>query len=135
MGVIPASQARALFTQGLVDIYREQVKTTSFLRSFFPTEEFGTKYLSVEVERGFEKVAVDVTRGTEGNRNVFSKSTEKIWEPPLYDEFFDMTQLDLYDRLFTSSGNISDTDFGALIAEASNRTYALQPLYFLYSIT
>jgi hypothetical protein len=126
MGVIPASQARALFTQGLVDIYREQVKTTNFLRSFFPTEEFGTKYLSVEVERGFEKVAVDILRGTEGNRNVFSKSTEKIWEPPLYKEFFDMTQLDVYDRLFTSSGDISEADLGALIAESAKRLMALE---------
>ncbi len=126
MGVIPAQQARALFTQGLVDVYREQVKTTSFLRSFFPTEEFGTKYLSIEVERGFEKVAVDVLRGTEGNRNVFSKSTQKIWEPPLHDEYFDLTELDLYDRLFTSSGNISDTDFAALLAEGAKRLYSLQ---------
>lgn len=125
MGVIPASQARALFTQGLVDVYREQVQTTSFLRSFFPSEEFGTKYLSIEVERGFEKVAVDVLRGTEGNRNVFGKSTEKIWTPPLYDEYFDMTELDLYDRLFTSSGNISETDFGALMAEGAKRTMAI----------
>jgi hypothetical protein len=126
MGVIPASQARALFTQGLVDIYREQVQTTAFLRSFFPTEEFGTKYLSIEVERGFEKVAVDILRGTEGQRNVFSKSTEKIWEPPLYKEFFDMTQLDVYDRLFTSSGDISDADLGALIAESAKRLTSLQ---------
>jgi hypothetical protein len=126
MGVIPAQQARALFTQGLVDIYREQVQTTAFLRSFFPTEEFGTKYLSIEVERGFEKVAVDILRGTEGQRNVFSKSTEKIWEPPLYKEFFDMTQLDVYDRLFTSTGDISDADLGALIAESAKRLSSLQ---------
>jgi len=126
MGVIPASQARALFTQGLVDIYREQVQTTAFLRSFFPTEEFGTKYLSVEVERGFEKVAVDILRGTEGQRNVFSKSTEKIWEPPLYKEFFDMTQLDVYDRLFTSTGDISDADLGSLMAESAKRLMSLQ---------
>ena len=126
MGVIPASQARALFTQSLVDVYKEMPKVTSFLRSFFPTKETGSRYLSIEVQRGFEKIAVDVLRGTEGNRNNFGKSTEKIFDPAYYREFFDMTQLDLYDRLFTSSGDISENDFGALIAQAAEKLLMLQ---------
>jgi len=37
-----------------------------------------------------------------------------------------MTQLDVYDRLFTSTGDISEADLGALIAEAAIRLGALQ---------
>jgi len=50
-----------------------------------------------------ELIASDVLRGTEGNRNKFSRSTEKVFDPPLYEELFDATEIDLYDRLFGSS--------------------------------
>jgi Phage major capsid protein E len=126
MSLIPASQARALFTQSLVDVYKEMPKVMSFLRSFFPTKEYGTKYLSIEVQRGFERIAVDVLRGTEGNRNTFSKSTQKIFEPGYYREFFDMTQLDMYDRLFTQTGSISEADLAGLVAAAAEHLFLLQ---------
>lgn len=103
MAAVPSSQARAVFTQSLIDVYREINVPTGFLRSFFPTVEEFTRYVSIEVMRGYEKVAVDVIRGTEGNRNKFSKSTEKVYDPPLYREYFDITEMDLYDRLFGST--------------------------------
>jgi len=125
MAVIPASQARAQFTQALVAVYKERPVVKSFLRSFFPEVYKGTKYVSIEVERGFEKVAVDVLRGTEGNRNEFGKSTQKIFEPPYYKEYFDMTQLDLYDVLMGQQ-MISEVQYGEMLAQVSEKLGMLQ---------
>jgi hypothetical protein len=67
---ISVTDARGLFTKMLIDVYQERIKPTAFLRSFFPSETSPTKEVAIEVERGFEKIAVDVFRGTEGNRNL-----------------------------------------------------------------
>lgn len=122
---IPVSEARSLFTKTLMDKYRERAQVTSFLRSFFPSKEYATKYVSIEVERSGEKVAVDVNRESEGNRNTFSKSTEKIFEPPYYREYFDITKLDLYDRAFGSSMTDSGL-FTQLVEDAADKLGMLQ---------
>lgn len=104
MGSIATQDARGLFTKMLIAVYKEMTRPTTFLRSFFRNVESDTKELSIEIQRGTEKFAVDVLRGTEGNRNDFSRSSEKIFVPPYYREFFDATDLDFYDRLFGSAG-------------------------------
>lgn len=111
---ISTTDAQALSTKMIIDAYAERSKPTAFLRSFFPTVVSPTKELSIEVQRGFEKIAVDVLRGSDGNRNVFDRSTEKIFIPPYYREWFDATQLQLYDRLFGAT-EISDAVFAAYI--------------------
>ena len=126
MADIPVSQARAVLTQARIAEYRERINPTSFLRSFFPTVEHGTKLLSIEVQRGTENIAVDVQRGTEGNRNTMSKSTEKIFLPPYYREFLDATDMELYDRLFTANGVISGTDMGAFIRDLNDKISMIQ---------
>lgn len=126
MAEIATQDARALFTKALIDVYQERIAPTSFLRSFFPTVVQPTKEVSIEVERGFEKVAVDVVRGTEGNRNQWTLSTEKIFIPPMYREYFDATQLDLYDRVLGSQGNAQAPLFAALLNKVSDRLGALQ---------
>lgn len=103
MTMISTTDARALYTKRLIAVYSERPRPTMFLRSLFKVVEEPTKELSIEVQRGTERIAVDVERGTEGNRNQFSRSTEKIFVPPYYSEYFDMTQLDLYDALFLRS--------------------------------
>lgn len=126
MGQIATSDVRALFTKTLVDVYQERTRPTSFLRSFFPTETSPTKEISIEVERQGEFVAVDVFRGTEGNRNTWSQSTEKIFVPPMYREYFDATQFDLYDRVLGSQGNAQAPLFAALLNKVSDRLSSLQ---------
>jgi hypothetical protein len=118
MGTISTQDARGLYTKMLVSVYSERKKPTSFLRSFFRTEETDTKEVSIEVQRGTEKIAVDVERGTIGNRNSFNRSTEKIFVPPYYREYFDVTELDLYDRLF------NDTEIDAKVLAKFIRTVA-----------
>lgn len=108
MSTITTQDARGLFTKMLVAVYKETTRPTGFLRSFFRTVENETKELSIEVQRGTEKFAVDVLRGTEGNLNDFARSSEKIFVPPYYREYFDATDLDFYDRLFGSAGGQVD---------------------------
>lgn len=125
MANIASSDARALFTKMLIDVYRERTTPTAFLRSFFTVKEEITKELSIEVQRGTEKIAVDVERGTEGNRNKFSRSTEKIFVPPYYREYFDATELSLYDRLFGST-EINDGIFTAFLEQVADKLRLLQ---------
>lgn len=111
MGSISTTQARGLYTKTIVDLYKERVVPQSFLRSFFAPKESSTKYISVEVQRGTEKIAVDVSRGTEGNRNSFGISNERIILPPYFREYFDGTEIDLYDRIFGTSGEVDVNTF------------------------
>jgi hypothetical protein len=118
---ISTADIRALYTKTLVDVYRERIAPTEFLQNLFPVVTVGTKSTSIEVERFGEKVAIDVVRGTEGNRNTFSKSTEKIFEPPFFREYFDMTEMDLYDRVIGSQGNAQVPLFVQLVNESADR--------------
>lgn len=123
---ITSSDLRGRFTKALIDVYQERIRPTGFLRSFFPTVTEPVRLLSIEVERMGEKVAVDVVRGTEGNRNTFSRSTEKLFEPPIYREYFDATELDLYDRVLGSQGNANAPLFTALLQRVADRLGLLQ---------
>ena len=71
MAQISTQDARGVFTQALIAVYKERTAPKAFLRSYFTTKEVSTLQLSIEVQRGTEKIAVDVERGTEGNRNQF----------------------------------------------------------------
>lgn len=126
MGVISTTQARGIFTSTLIDVFKEKTMPTSFLRSFFGIKESATKYVNIEVMRGTEKVAVDVMRGTEGNRNSFGKSTETVILPPYYREYFDATELELYDRLFGQTNEIDSTVFAQLMDSVAEKLSMLQ---------
>lgn len=120
---IPIQDARNLFTKMIVAVYKEQVATTSFLRSFFPTKEVMSKEISIEVQRGFEKVAVDVERGTNGNRNTFSKSTEKSFVPPFYWEYLTANEHRLYD---VAIGMMNTNSFSQMTAELASDLFELR---------
>ena len=136
MSEINVVDARGIFTKRLIEVYRERTAPTGFLRSFFKNVESNTKEISIEVQRGTERIAVDVERGTTGNRNKFSKSSEKIFVPPYYEEYFDATELTFYDRLFLSNGTVDVITFGqwmndvveklALLQDKIERSYELQ---------
>lgn len=122
---IATTDAYGLYTKKLIAIYREKIATTNFLRSFFTVEESTTKSLAIEVERNQELVAVDVTRGSDGNRNEWSLTSERIFVPPFYKERFDLTRLQLYDRLFGAT-SIDDAVFAQLINDTADKTMELQ---------
>jgi hypothetical protein len=125
MAEIATTDAYGLFTKYLIDVYRERIKPTNFLRSFFKVDVSTTKELAIEVQRGDEMIAVDVVRGTDGNRNQWSHSTEKIFVPPYFKEYFDLTQLQLYDRLFGAT-TIDDALFARLINDTADKVMQQQ---------
>lgn len=122
---ISTTDAKALFTKMLIDVYRERPQVMGFLRSFFVDKVESTKELSIEVQRGTEKVAVDVIRGSIGNRNTFARSSEKIFVPPYHREYFDATDLSLYDRLFGST-EIDAGVFTAFLEQVAEKLGMLQ---------
>jgi hypothetical protein len=97
LATIPLVNARALLTTKTIAVMQERVTPMGFLRSFFPSQTSLTKTVSIEVQRGTEKVAVDVIRGTNGNRNEFGLSTQKEYLPPMYWEYFTLSDLAIYD--------------------------------------
>lgn len=115
---ISTTDAQPLFAKRLAARYSDNLKPKAFLRSFFTEVEADSKEISIQVERDSESIAVDVLRGTEGNRNTFDRSTEKIFIPPYYNEYFDMTQIDLYDALYANP-EISDVNFGKFLDNAN----------------
>jgi hypothetical protein len=124
---IAPQDARSVYTQALVAVYRERVAPLNFGRSFFPTVEADTLEVSIEVVRDSEKIAVDVLRGTNGNRNTFSRSSMKAFIPPYFREYFDQTDLDMYDRVFGSANaSISESTIAALVETVAMKYGKLQ---------
>jgi hypothetical protein len=124
---IPAQQARSIFTNVLIARFKESnlIKVPQFLRSFFPTVVNSSKMVSIEVQRGTELMAADVLRGVDGNRNQFTRSTEKNFIPPFYNENFDITQMDRYDVVF-GDDNVSGDTIGNLASEAAEKYMTLK---------
>jgi len=120
---IPLQDARNLFTKMTIAIYRENIPVPGFFRSFFPTDETRSKEISIEVQRGTEKVAVDVERGTNGNRNKMTKSTQKIFVPPFYWEYLTANEHALYD---VAIGMQSPEAFAQLSRETADEMIKLR---------
>lgn len=132
---ISTKDAKGVLTKALADVMRERTAPMSFMRSFFKEKEYATASISIEVERGTERVAADVYRGSEGNRNRMGATSEKMFIPPYFREFFDVTELDLYDRMFGSdmidtvilTQMVSDiTDKLKLLCDKIDRAYEKQ---------
>lgn len=123
---IAVNDSQGLYTKKLVASYRELVSTTSFLRSFFPSVEHMTKEISIAVKRGSEYVAVDVARYSDGNRNTFDKSSEKIMIPPLYHEYLSVNEHRLYDQVIMGLSQGNTTFFRELVAEQAIDLMELQ---------
>lgn len=134
MATITDSQFRKALRQSLVEVYKERVSPTSFLRSFFPSKTRLTRFISIEVQRGTEKVAYPVFRGAgDGNFNRASAATERVIEPPYYWEYIDATQMRLYDYAIGTRTRGSFTqlvdemaDEQAMVRDKIERSYELQ---------
>jgi len=127
MGLIPASQARRLFKQETVAFFSDRRPVQGFFRSFFKQIETASRFISIEVERENETVAVDVLRSTGGNRNSWDRKTQKVYDPAAYDEYFDATDLDCYDDLFgvDDNGNVNSIAFGKFLEQANSKMEGL----------
>lgn len=121
MASINTRDAKGLVTKVITDAYRESVKATSFLRSFFPNKETAAAEISIEVIRGTERIAVDVVPGDLGERVKFSKSTERNYIPPPYRLYFTISALEGYDALFGQTEYISDSQMTVFVEGAVER--------------
>ena len=124
--MIPVQQAKGIFTKSYMRKYSENIPVPSFLKSFFNVSKFDSKTVSIEVERMDEYIAADVLRGTDGNRNTFSKFSEKEYMPPFFNENFDATSLDRYDRVFGSDVSFTAKTIGYLANDVSKKLLELR---------
>jgi len=100
-------------------------KPPSFFRSFFRTDTSTSRMIDIMVQRGLEKIATDVIRGTEGNRNTWKTATMKEFDPPYFREYFDVTELECYDAFFTGAP-VTPARFARFIKEAAQKVEALK---------
>jgi hypothetical protein len=106
---IQTTDAFGLYTQKVIDAYKEETSTSKFLASFFPAlPPTSALEIGIAVRRGSKKIAVDVVRGTDGNRNTFGRMTQKLFIPPYFREYFDQTSLDHYEKM----NSVSSVDIG-----------------------
>lgn len=94
------NQAAFGVTQAVVAQYRDAKMPNLGLSAWFPSVTTPAKQVSIAVRRSRQLVATDVLRATSSNRNVFNKYTQKIFEPPFFNEAFDFTSTQIYDNTF-----------------------------------
>lgn len=114
--LIPIAQGRSLFTQAFIGSWKETYPVTNFGRTYFQNKTVPTKFVSTEVRRGFRNIAADVERGADPNYNKGTVSTEKIYQPPYFYEAFTSNELNVFDQLFATQGDVVDS---AIVAAAT----------------
>lgn len=124
--MISLNQHRAGLTQALVATFSDAVDVKDGFAAFFPTKTTNTKNISIEVQRNGKPLAVDVLRCTDPIRNIFDKSTEKIFTPPYFKLSFDFTSCDAYDITFGRGMAPSGAAMSDLFASANNELMALK---------
>jgi|GEM_PF-6948854 len=117
--MITLNQHRKHITQTLVKKFTLDKDPKQGLQAFFPNQTTPTKGISIEIQRMRQNVAVDVQRCTDPVRNVFSRSTEKIFIPPYYNEMFDFTSCQRYDETFGQNNMPTRVDATMLLRDAS----------------
>lgn len=127
MAQLTLLEAIPLFTQTMVEFFDEQTPPPSFLMSFFRNKFTDSKNVSTITRRSTEFLAQDRLRGTEGGRNQFSNKTHKIFTPPYYREYFDMTEIDVYD-LMMSGRPFDEFELNVFTEEMISRIQKLQNL-------
>lgn len=97
--MIPQTQILGPYTNIIADVYKQFPSTTNFLQSFFPSKIEMTRYISWFIMRDDEQVAIDVWRGSEGNRLQWTKATEKVGDPLYFRNNFDILPMMGYDAI------------------------------------
>lgn len=125
---IQTTDAQGLFTKKLVDAYKEKIAPTNFLETFFPTgptDITDTLEVSIYVQRTSERVAVDVVRGSDGNRNEFSNANEKLFIPPYFREYFDQNSMSVFESAWRAAW-ISGNAFARLVNDLADHAMECQ---------
>lgn len=124
--MITLNQHREQITKRIIASFSDDAPVKGGLSAFFPSETSIEKEVGIEVERNRQLIAVDVQRSTDPKRNTFSKSAEKLFIPPFYNESWDFTALQRYDVSFGQRTNPSPADALNMLGEASRRLQTLR---------
>lgn len=125
MPLIQTTDAQGLFTKAVTAAYKERISPKGGMRAIFTEKVVPTLEVSIAVQRTKEKIAKEVPRGTDGNRNEFSRTSEKIFLPLYFREWFDLTKLQLYNALF-SSQSIDSAIFAAFVDDVTHHIMICQ---------
>lgn len=124
--MIRVQDALSVYTRAVTETYSDFLPAPSFFTSMTVSKTSTAKEISIEVQREEEYIAVDVLRGAEGNLNDFSISSASLFVPPYYDETFDLTTLQSYDRIFANNATqVCESIIAALVNESQEKTQRL----------
>lgn len=120
------NQAAFGITQEVVANFRDSKMPNLGLSAWFPSFTTPAKDVSIAVQRTRQTVAVDVLRAAQSNRNIFSKYTQKIFEPPFFSESFDFTSTQIYDVTFGMGVAPSGPQIGRMVDAATEYVLELK---------
>lgn len=115
--------ARDEFRTKINDVYSDIMQEVNGLFTSLATvKTTSAKTVGIEVQRGYEKVSLDIIRGASANRNESAKSSQKFFEPPYHAEEIDFTTLDGYDRMFGMGAEIDINTLDRFTEQAATET-------------
>lgn len=124
--IITLNQHKAAITNRIIATFSDASAPKMGLSGFFMPKTTSDKTVGIEVERNRQLVAADVQRGTDANMNTFNQYSEKIYQPPMYNEGFDFADLDRYNVTFGSRNNPSASDALNMIEQANRKLTILR---------
>jgi len=109
-------------------LFEQKARPTMFLASHATVMTTLAESIEVDIVRGKETFAVDVTPGAGGRGNKKSKYTTKEYVPPMYNEFYSLTAQELQKRLpgQTAYDAASDAYQTTLFAMISDKQALMQ---------
>lgn len=122
---INTAEARSIFRLSIDQVFQDKLPPLMPFASLAKETTTSAKEVGWEVRRFLEKVAADQPRGGEGQLNNWGNSTLKLSTPPYYHEYFDITEIQHYDRLFGSSGETIDGNILDAIIDQSAEKLSL----------
>lgn len=105
----------SLVSKKIVGKFEEMIPVKAGFSGWFPEETTPTLEVDVEVQRDNDLIAVDVVRFTEGNKNKFSKITEKKYIPPFFKEDYDFQRDQVYMNTIALGVGMENVQVNAVI--------------------
>lgn len=118
-------QARPIYTKKVIKVYDETIPVNNFLQSIYKKDTSDTLDVAIEIRRGTKNIAVEVQRGGGSNGNDFTKSSEKMYRPPMYSEELVANHMDSYNIPF-GQGMITSGTMRRAINETSRELAILR---------
>lgn len=121
--------ALPFFKRMVAEAWSDKKGVPNFLRSLTTPKSTTAKAVSIEVERNFQKIAVEVARGGSPNVHRADRSTEKMFIPPYFSDSIIMNDMDEYTRVFGDGvGTVSRNDIRELAMKVTDRIVSLRNL-------